>query len=107
MGGVLAPGKIMERNEQWLVAPPSWMTPEIKERVARLYQLESDTGISMPSLALRFVMADPAVTVVLIGAATVEEIEQNVEAARAGPLPTDIHQAIEDLVKEPETGAGD
>lgn len=102
LGGVLDIGQLMERNEDWLVSPPEWMTPKIKDCLTRLYQLQSDTGLSLPALALRFLMADPAVTIVLIGAKTPNELEQNVEAASAGPLPADIHQAIEDLVKTSE-----
>ena len=75
------------------------MTPEIEGPLKRLYQLASDTGLSLPALALRFVMADPAVTIVLLGCETPEHVEQNVEAASAGPLPPEVHQAVEDLVQ--------
>ena len=99
LGGVLNAGSLKERNDEWFVSPPEWMTPEIEGPLKRLYQLASDTGLSLPALALRFVMADPAVTIVLLGCETPEHVEQNVEAASAGPLPSDLHQAVEDLVQ--------
>ncbi|MXY22072.1 MAG: hypothetical protein F4Y49_12160 [Dehalococcoidia bacterium] len=37
---------------------------------------------------------------ILVGASTPEEIEENVVAAQAGPLPPDIHQALEGLHEE-------
>jgi aryl-alcohol dehydrogenase-like predicted oxidoreductase len=99
LGGVLNAGNLSERNDEWFVSPPEWMTPEIESPLKGLYQLASDTGLSLVALALRFVMADPAVTIVLLGAETPEHVEQNVEAASAGPLPPDLHQAVEDLVQ--------
>jgi aryl-alcohol dehydrogenase-like predicted oxidoreductase len=98
LGGVLREGRLSQRNEEWFVSPPEWMTPQIKVSLKKLYEIQSDTGLSLLALALRYVMADPAVTITLIGAESPEQIEQDVEAASAGPLPTDIHQAIEDLV---------
>ena len=100
LGGVLTRGALTAKNEELFSAsPPKWMTAEIGERLRGLYKIHDDTGMSLPALAVRFLIADPAVTTVLIGAATPEEIEENVEAASAGPLPSDIHQAIEDLAK--------
>lgn len=101
LGGVLNRGQLTTKSEELFESQPKWTTPQISERLRGLYQISDDTGISLPSLALRFVLANPSVTVALIGAATPAEIEENVEAASAGPLPPDIHQAVEDLVKEP------
>ena len=100
LGGVLRAGRLAQRNDDWFASPPEWMTPAIETPLKRLYELSSDTGLSLPALALRFVMADPAVTIALLGCQTPEEVELDVEAASAGPLPVDIHQAIEDLVPE-------
>ena len=100
LGGVLTRGQLTGKNEDLFVSPPNWMTPEIGESLRRLYELHDDTGISLPALALRFVLVDPAVSVALIGAATPAEIEENVEAASAGPLPADVHQALEDLAED-------
>ena len=100
LGGVLRVGRLAERNDEWFVSPPEWMTPGLKISLKRLYEIQSDTGLSLPALALRYVMADPAVTIALLGCQTPEEVEQDVEAASAGPLPPDVHRAIEDLVQE-------
>ncbi len=99
LGGVLRVGRLAERNDEWFVSAPEWMTPELKISLKRLYEIQSDTGLSLPALALRYVMADPAVTIALLGCQTPEEVEQDVEAASAGPLPADIHQALGDLVQ--------
>ena len=98
---MLTRGELTGKSEDLFTSPPKWMTPEISERLRRLYKIHDDTGISLPALAVRFVIADPDVTTVLIGAATPEELEENVAAASTGPLPSHIHQALEELVVEP------
>ena len=70
LGGVLTRGELTAKNEELFTSPPKWMTPEISQSLRGLYKLHDNTGISLPALALRFVIADRDVTTVLIGAAT-------------------------------------
>jgi aryl-alcohol dehydrogenase-like predicted oxidoreductase len=60
----------------------------------RLITLAETTGISIPALTVRFLLADREVATILAGASTPEELEESVVAAQAGPLPPDIHQAV-------------
>lgn len=46
---------------------------------------------------MRFLLADPVVTMILVGASTPVEIEEDVADAEAGPLPQDLHRAVETL----------
>lgn len=46
---------------------------------------------------MRFLLADPVVTTILVGASTPAEIEEDVAAAEAGSLPQDLHRAVETL----------
>ena len=39
----------------------------------------------------------PILATILVGAATPAEIEESVAAVKAGPLPSELHQAVEDL----------
>lgn len=62
--------------------------------VEELRALTAPSDFPMPAAALRFVLANPAVSVVIPGSRTVEQLEQNV-AALAGPdLPADVLGAI-------------
>ncbi len=63
----------------------------------RLINLAKTTGISIAALTVRFLIANRELSTILVGASTPEEIEENVAAAQAGPLPPDIHQALEEL----------
>jgi aryl-alcohol dehydrogenase-like predicted oxidoreductase len=53
-----------------------------------------DLGMSLPELALRFVISNPAISTTLMGARSVEEVEQNVRSVEKGPLPEDMLDAI-------------
>lgn len=77
--------------------PASWITPEVQSSLARLNELGRDRDLSMVSLAIRYMVADPDISTILVGAATPEELEECVVAANNGPLPPDLHQAVEDL----------
>jgi len=88
---------VMDATVERPVLPPSWITPDVQSRMARLSELRRDHGLSMVSLAIRYMVADPAISTILVGAATPEELEESVEAAQNGRLPPDLHQAVEDL----------
>ena len=75
----------------------SKISPERKERLRQLYALQAECGLSLLTLAVRFLLADPAVTTILVGASTPAEIEEDVASAEAGPLPQDLHRAVEAL----------
>jgi aryl-alcohol dehydrogenase-like predicted oxidoreductase len=67
-----------------------------KEVVARVKALTSDlTGVkgSLPQIALRYCLSNPAVSTVIPGMRRVRNVEANVAASDAGPLPPDV-QAI-------------
>ena len=80
---------------------PDWVAStlpaEMRDRTGPLLALQKDSGLSLVTLAIRFLVANPDVTTLLIGATTPAEIEENVAAAEAGPLPPDLHQAVEEL----------
>ena len=73
------------------------MTLDLHERFERLYALQRECGLSLVALTIRYLTADPAISTVLIGCSTIAEIEECVSAAEAGPLPTDLHWAVEEL----------
>lgn len=60
------------------------------EQVRRLGQVATQAGIPMAELALRWALRDPAVTTLIVGARTPEQLEQNVRAVEAGPLEQEI-----------------
>ncbi len=100
LGGAFQQGRLVVVRPEWLHTPPnwpSWMTPEVQRRVARLVVLQQESGLSLVTLTLRYVVADRSIATILVGAATPAEIEESVAAVHAGPLAPDLHQAVEAL----------
>lgn len=60
------------------------------DAVDKLALIASQAGIGLPELAMRWLLSKPVVTSVLIGGSKVSQIEANIAAADAGPLPEDV-----------------
>lgn len=59
-------------------------------------------GLSLPALALQFVLRNPRVGCVLVGAKTAREVEENVAALRT-PIPDEVWHEVEARI---QSGAG-
>jgi aryl-alcohol dehydrogenase-like predicted oxidoreductase len=67
-----------------------YFTPEhLAEIVAHVHALEADVppGMSLPELALRFILANPDVTTIIPGMRRVRHVEANLAASDGHPLP--------------------
>jgi aryl-alcohol dehydrogenase-like predicted oxidoreductase len=63
------------------------------ERAERLKPL-IPTGMSMPEMALRFILNNPDVSTIIPGMRKVRHVESNLASSAAGPLPEDLHRAL-------------
>jgi aryl-alcohol dehydrogenase-like predicted oxidoreductase len=81
--------------------PKGWRTEgtyfgkHAEQQLANLQKLQKDCGIPMIELALRFVAADDRISSLLLGACHPTEVEQNLSSYARGPLPADVHAAME------------
>lgn len=80
---------------QGWVTEGSYLGPHSDVQLAALRQLQQESGLPMAELALRFVAADPRLSTILAGASQPAEVGQNVAAFLRGPLPSDLHAAME------------
>ena len=74
-----------------------WLSPPRREQFKRLYALVQELDMTLPELALRFVISNPDISTVLMGARSVVEVEQNVRSVEAGPLLGDVLSAIQEI----------
>ncbi|GCD19676.1 glyceraldehyde 3-phosphate reductase [Cellulomonas algicola] len=74
---------------------PEWLTPEVLDHVRALDGVARAGGRTLPQLALAWVLRDPRVTSVLVGARTVEQLDDNLAAATAAPLDDDEVAAVD------------
>jgi aryl-alcohol dehydrogenase-like predicted oxidoreductase len=55
---------------------------------------ERSTNITMPELALRFILNNPDVSTIIPGMRKLHHVEANVAASDAGPLPKELHEKL-------------
>lgn len=79
------------------LAPAYWLSKPRREQLRALYAFVNEVGIPLPELALRFVISNPAVHTVLMGARSAAEVEQNAAAIARGPLPADVLERLDEI----------
>jgi aryl-alcohol dehydrogenase-like predicted oxidoreductase len=95
-------------------APPAAGTRFTINRVGAMYQtrywherefdtvdtlrcLANEAGMSMASMALAWVLSNPAVTAPIIGASRPEHLADSLAAAEIGPLPVDLKTRLDEI----------
>jgi len=89
-GSPLQQGALAVRHDDLVKEGRHWLSPARREQYLALYALCDDLNISLPDLALRFVVSNPAIHTTLNGARSVAELEASVAAVEQGPLPDDV-----------------
>lgn len=74
-----------------------WLSPPRRAQFKRLYALVAELDMSLPELAIRWVISNPVVSTVLTGARSVREVEQNVGYVGAGPLPDEVMRRVQEI----------
>ena len=67
------------------------------ETIEGVRQIAADSGMSMATLAMRWVISNPAITAPIIGASRPEQLADSVAAAEAGALPEDLKARLDEL----------
>jgi aryl-alcohol dehydrogenase-like predicted oxidoreductase len=101
IGSPLQQGALARRYDEVIQAGARWLSPPRREQYRRLYAYLDELEMSLPELALRFVISNPDISTTLMGARSVAEVEANVQAVEQGPLSPAVLarlQAIADLV---------
>lgn len=76
---------------------------QLKENAAKAQATAEQLGIDLPSLAIRFVLSNEAISTALIGTMKPEHLEHAIRAAETGPLPTEIIAELKTLaITEPK-----
>ncbi|TDB69926.1 MULTISPECIES: aldo/keto reductase family protein [unclassified Micromonospora] len=79
----------------------AWLTDEVLSRVQRLKPLAEQAGLTMPQLAIAWVLQNPNVSSAIVGASRPEQVHDNVKAAGV-TLDVELLKAIDEIV-EPVT----
>ena len=73
-----------------------WGEGEIK-RIKKIYEVSDECGMGMVEMAIRYVISDPDVDCMAIGAQTAAQFDMNLEALNKGPLPADIYKRLDEI----------
>ena len=75
-----------------------WLSDDVLEAVQALRPIADEAGITLSQLALAWVLHQPNITSVIIGATRPEQVLENIEAA-AVKLSPDTIAAVNDTLK--------
>jgi len=75
---------------------PSVERAEALKETLRAWNHEHSTEITMPELALRFILTNPTVSTVIPGMRKLSHVEANIAASDAGPLPAELHEQLKE-----------
>jgi aryl-alcohol dehydrogenase-like predicted oxidoreductase len=67
------------------------------ETIAALHPIADEAGMSMATMALCWVMSNPAITAPIIGASSPQQLVDSLAAAERGALPADLKVRLDDL----------
>ncbi|MBV9836131.1 MAG: aldo/keto reductase [Alphaproteobacteria bacterium] len=70
------------------------------DTVEALRKLAADAGMSMATLAMRWVLSNPAITAPIVGASRPAQLADSIEAEKQGPLPADLKAKLDALTTE-------
>jgi aryl-alcohol dehydrogenase-like predicted oxidoreductase len=98
VGSPLQQGVLASRRDAELSQTRALSLPRRRQFQA-LYALLDELGMELPELALRFVVSNPAVDAVLVGARNAAEVERGVAAVRNGPLPGSVLERLDAIYR--------
>jgi aryl-alcohol dehydrogenase-like predicted oxidoreductase len=97
LGSPLQQGALSRRFDDQIERGAPWMSKPRREQFRALYAYLDEIGIPIAEVGLRFALANPDVSTVLVGAGSPEEVEQNVAAAARGPLPPKVMARLDEI----------
>jgi len=96
IGSPLQQGALARRYSE-VETGARWLSPPRQEQYRQLYAFLDEIDLPLPEVALRMVISNPAISTVLMGARSVEEVEQNARAIEAGPLSQNILARLQEI----------
>jgi aryl-alcohol dehydrogenase-like predicted oxidoreductase len=73
---------------------PSVERAEALKELLLVWNREHSSEITLPELALRFILTNPTVTTIIPGMRKLSHVEANIAAGDAGPLPAELYEQL-------------
>ena len=100
IGSPLQQGGLARCYHEAVNDPPGWLSKPRVEQLKKLYAFVDECDISLPELAIRWVLSNRDVHTTLMGVRSAEEVELNVASVERGALPADILQRLDEIAAE-------
>lgn len=97
VGSPLQQGALARRYDEQIEHGARWLSPPRRAQYKALYAYLDEIGLPLPEAGLRFVLSNPAVSMTLMGARSVAEVEANVAAVEKGPLPAEVLARLDEI----------
>jgi aryl-alcohol dehydrogenase-like predicted oxidoreductase len=100
VGSPLQQGALARRYDEQIASPEAyWISKMRREQFQALYAFCDECSMFLPEMGIRFVLSNPDIHCVLMGAKSAEEVNQNAASAQAGPLPEDMLARLEEIAQ--------
>jgi aryl-alcohol dehydrogenase-like predicted oxidoreductase len=96
IGSPLQQGALARKYEE-VVTGARWLSPQRRKQFQALYDFADEVGMTLPELALRFVISNPDIGCMLMGARSEREVELNVASVERGPLPASMLDRLDEI----------
>ena len=97
VGSPLQQGALARRYDEEVNGGAPWLSPPRRAQYKALYAYLDEIGLTLAEAGLRFVLSNPDVSTVLVGARSVEEVEQAVAYVGKGPLPKEVLERLDEI----------
>lgn len=97
IGSPLQQGALARRYDDEINGGARWLSSPRRAQYRQLYAFLDEVGLPLAEVALRFVISNPDISTVLMGARSVAEVEANVRAVEAGPLSGEILTRLQEI----------
>jgi len=97
LGSPLHMGLLGGRKEELLRDRPSYVTEDMVRKLGRLEGMAREFGDSLAQFALRYLLSDPRVSIVIPATHRPERVEENVAVSEGPRLPEELVREIESL----------
>jgi aryl-alcohol dehydrogenase-like predicted oxidoreductase len=95
IGSPLQQGALARRYDDEVNRGARWLSPPRRAQFQALYRLLDELDMPIAEAGLRFVISNPDVTCLLMGARSAAEVEANVAAVEKGPLPAEVLERLD------------
>ena len=96
-GAMFLKGWLAVPQTRWRYDRPEWMNDEFNDAYFAYLEIQAESGIPLPELTLRWILAEQRVHCIVSGFSDWPEVEANIEAVEKGTLTSALHSAIDDL----------